>query len=113
MRTSMLSGLCIILGLVMACDPPGPRPCRADDQCEADQRCAIDDGDDVGRCAAEGEGEGEGEGPGEGEGEGEDEGDGSRAEAVDVGGVFACAIDGLRRVQCWGGNSRGQLGRQT
>ncbi len=98
--------------------PSSDRPCRESDQCEDDEFCQFDGDDDVGVCvkggAAEGEGE-EGEGEGEGE-EGEGEGEApvaTTARNVEIGGVFACAIDATAHVQCWGGNSRGQLGRVT
>ncbi len=101
------------------------RPCTEDAQCDDGYFCDLpvvddiddfDDEDDVGTCregegpAGEGEGEGEGE---EGEGEGEGEPEPIAAKRVEIGGAFACAIDADDFVQCWGGNSRGQLGRVT
>ncbi len=100
--------LMAMLGLVVtSCDDGIGRPCQDDATCNDGQVCVFDDPeDDVGACDIAAEGEGEGE-------EGEGEGEGDVAVDVQAGGVFACAIDGRRRVQCWGGNSRGQLGRVT
>jgi hypothetical protein len=111
--------LCVVVTAILGC-PARDRPCERDSQCDEGLLCVIEVDDDVGVCkpalAGEGEGEGE-EGEGEGEeGEGEGEGEGETpvtARVVAVGGVFACAIDADAHVQCWGGNSRGQLGRVT
>ncbi|MDP2340277.1 MAG: hypothetical protein Q8O67_04915 [Deltaproteobacteria bacterium] len=115
----------VLMIAVVGCPEARERPCERDSQCDEGEVCSIADDADVGVCkpalvTGEGEGEGEGEeGEGEGEGEegeGEGEGEGESpvtARVVDVGGVFACAIDADNHVQCWGGNSRGQLGRVT
>ncbi|HEY1100384.1 MAG TPA: hypothetical protein VGF99_15705, partial [Myxococcota bacterium] len=106
--------LCVVVAVaVVACTPRIARPCRADDQCEDDQRCDGGDDDTIGTCVdVDDPFEGEGE-PGEGEGEGEGEREPVAAVVVETGVTFSCAIDADRHVQCWGGNGSGQLGRVT
>lgn len=138
MTSRLLLSLAIAAGaLASSCAPAGARPCRSDDQCEADERCDKADGDEVGRCAAlsvAGDGGSKPLGDGGGGSDagadvdaGADDDAGTRAPdgggdagppsspvaavQVAVGGGFQCARTDEGTVFCWGYNSQGQLGR--